>query len=76
MKKSFIAALAPVGAKLIEWGHKLGLCYISGFDGRTEDLRGLAEHIAATKQLLCSSCQTIFVDTDDDSELFSKMTYR
>lgn len=64
-----VRALAPVGAKLIEWGHKLGLCYISGFDGRTEDLRGLAEHIATTKQLLCSSCQTIFIDTDDDSEL-------
>ncbi len=64
-----VRALAPVGAKLIEWGHKLGLCYISGFDGREEELRGLAEHIAATKQLLCSSCQTIFIDTDDETEL-------
>ena len=64
-----VRALAPVGAKLIEWGHKLGFCYISGFDGREEELRGLAEHITATKQLLCSSCQTIFIDADDDSEL-------
>ncbi|MGN0596913.1 MAG: acyl-CoA reductase [Ruminiclostridium sp.] len=64
-----VRALAPAGAKLIEWGHKLGFCYISGFDGRTEELRGLAEHIAETKQLLCSSCQTIFIDTDDDGEL-------
>lgn len=64
-----VRALAPVGAKLIEWGHKLGFCYISGFDGKTEELRGLAEHIAATKQLLCSSCQTVFIDADDDSVL-------
>ena len=64
-----VRTLAPVGAKLIEWGHKLGFCYISGFGGSTEELRGLAEHIAATKQLLCSSCQTIFIDADDDSEL-------
>lgn len=64
-----VRTLAPVGAKLIEWGHKLGLCYISGFDGMEDELCGLAEHIAATKQLLCSSCQTIFVDTDDENEL-------
>ena len=64
-----VRTLAPVGAKLIEWGHKLGFCYISGFEDRTEELCGLAEHIAATKQLLCSSCQTIFIDTDDDFEL-------
>ena len=64
-----VRALAPIGAKLIEWGHKLGFCYISGFDGKTEELKGLAEHIAATKQLLCSSCQTVFIDTEDDSEL-------
>lgn len=64
-----VRALAPVGAKLIEWGHKLGFCYISGFDGKENELHGLAEHIAATKGLLCSSCQTIFIDADDDSEL-------
>lgn len=62
-------AFAPVGTKLIEWGHKLGFCYISGYENLTEELYGLAEHIATTKQLLCSSCQTIFIDTEDEKEL-------
>ena len=62
-------AFAPVGTKLIEWGHKLGFCYISGNEDITEELYGLAEHIATTKQLLCSSCQTIFIDTEDEKEL-------
>ncbi len=68
-----VRALAPVGVKLIEWGHKLGFAYISGysdgsFDKRSE-LTALAEHIAATKQLLCSSCQVIYLDTDNEREL-------
>lgn len=60
--------LAPPGIKLIEWGQKLGFCYVSDPEN-TEDLdkemEGLAEHIATTKQLLCSSCQVIYLDTDD-----------
>lgn len=63
-----VRALAPVGAKLIEWGHKLSFAYISGgYDERS--LTGLAAHIAATKQLLCSSCQVIYLDTDDPADL-------
>ncbi len=57
-----VRALAPPGVKLIEWGHKLGFCYVSGYS--ENELSGLAEHIAATKQALCSSCQTIFIDTE------------
>ena len=68
-----VRALAPAGAKLIEWGHRLGFAYVSG-DRRgvkpeLEQLAQLAEHIAVTKQLLCSSCQTIFLDTEDMEEL-------
>ncbi len=62
-----VRALAPQGVKLIEWGHKLGFCYISGYE--QEELFALAEHIAATKQALCSSCQTIFIDTDNMDEI-------
>lgn len=58
---------APIGARLIEWGHKLGFAYVSGYTAC--ELEALAEHIISTKQLLCSSCQTIFVDTDDMNEL-------
>ena len=67
-----VRGLAQPGVKLIEWGQKLGFCYISDL-GKTEDaekeLEGLAKHIAFTKQLLCSSCQVIYVNTDDMKEV-------
>lgn len=64
-----VRSLAPPGVKLIEWGHKLGFCYISDYANHTDEFSALAEHIASTKQLLCSSCQTVFIDTDDKTEL-------
>ena len=63
-----VRGLAPTGAKIIEWGQKLGFCYISRLnetDNAECELEGLAKHIATTKQLLCSSCQVIYIDTDD-----------
>lgn len=57
-----IRKLAPPGAKLIEWGHRLSFAYLSGWEGF--DLSALAEHIVSTGGLLCSSCQVIFLDTD------------
>lgn len=59
-----IRTLAPAGAKIIEWGHKLGFAYISGYEDKEAELSALAKHIISTRQLLCSSCQTIFIDTD------------
>lgn len=64
-----VRSLAPPGVKLIEWGHKLSFCYISDYAEHTDELSALAEHVASTKQLLCSSCQTVFIDTDDKTEL-------
>ena len=62
---------APVNAKLIEWGHRLSFAYISEYDGCEKELAALARHIITTKQLLCSSCQTIFIDTVSLSEIKS-----
>ena len=67
-----VRQLAPVSARLIEWGHKLGFVYIShsrAEDIDREELKALARHIASTKQLLCSSCQVIYIDTDSTEEL-------
>lgn len=64
-----VRALAPVGVKLIEWGHKLSFAYISGYSDKARELTALAGHIAATKQLLCSSCQVIYLDTEREAEL-------
>lgn len=69
-----VRGLAPTGAKIIEWGQKLGFCYVTKLDeveDADKELEGLANHIATTKQLLCSSCQVIYVDTKDINELKS-----
>lgn len=60
-----VRALAPTGAKIIEWGHKLGFAYVSGYEDKTAELTALARHIISTRQLFCSSCQTIFVNAED-----------
>ncbi len=66
---SAVRALAPVGVKLIEWGHKLSFAYISGYSDKELELAALAAHIASTKGLLCSSCQVIYLDTENDGDL-------
>lgn len=67
-----IRTYASPNTQIISWGHKLSFAYLSlgenpedllpGFE---EQLKGLAHHICQTRQLLCSSCQGIFVDTND-----------
>ena len=60
--------LAGPDTALICWGHKLSFAYAVPPvpDG---DLEALADHICATGQLLCSSCQGIFLDTGDMGEV-------
>ena len=59
--------LAAPNTKLITWGHKLSFAYATAAaaDG---DLAALARHMCLTRQLLCSSCQGIFLDTEDMAE--------
>ena len=57
-------AMASVNTRIISWGHKLSFAYATP-DATDEDLEGLARHICETDQVLCSSCQGIFVDTED-----------
>ena len=58
--------LASPSTHIISWGHKLSFAYLT-LDAKEEELRGLAAHICETNQLLCSSCQGIFVDTENRS---------
>lgn len=60
---------APANVKLIEWGHRLSFAYIDDIDAPEEKLGALARHIFGTKQLLCSSCQVIFLNMDDFEEV-------
>lgn len=64
-----VRTLADPGTRLIEWGHRLSFAYISGYTDKTAELNALAEHIASTGQVLCSSCQSIYIDTRGLHEL-------
>lgn len=67
-----IAALRRMvkpNTKLIEWGHKMSFAYITPQGFKEDSLNGLACHITETDQLLCSSCQGIYIDTDDAATL-------
>ncbi len=60
--------LASVDTKIIAWGHKLSFAYATN-NATDEDLIGLAHHICETNQLLCSSSQGIFLDTNNRQDL-------
>lgn len=60
-------SMASVETKIIEWGHKLSFAY-ADISAEDKELEQLVENICSTNQLLCSSCQGIFVDTDSRQE--------
>ena len=63
-----IRCLTEPDTKIIEWGHKLSFAYLTGdflHWNIDSELEGLARHIFRTQQLLTSSCQVIYLDTDD-----------
>lgn len=60
--------LADVTTKIIPWGHKLSFAYVT--EAVTdEELYQLALNICSTNQVFCSSCQGIFLDTEDKTVL-------
>lgn len=64
-----IRQMTPANTQIVEWGHKLSFAYVTRAGATDARLRGIARHIAQTRQLLCSSCQGIYVDTQDPAEL-------
>ena len=64
-----VRQMAPAGVKIIEWGHKLSFAYATPEGATDEALAQLAHHVVQTRQLLCSSCQTLFLDSEDPAEL-------
>lgn len=71
---SAVRRFAGPGTKLIEWGHRLSFAYLSGWKELDlqvldRELQLLADHIASTRQLLCSSCQVIYLDTEDKEQV-------
>ncbi len=62
--------LIPPNTKLIEWGHKVSFAYVTKQGMTQNKLEGLAKNIAETGQLLCSSAQGIFIDTDNMDDIY------
>ena len=65
-----VRKFATPNTKIIEWGHKISFAYVTESGVSDEALTGLAHHILSTKQLLCSSCQGIFIDTKQNSFVY------
>jgi Acyl-CoA reductase (LuxC). len=61
----------PPNIKLIEWGYKISYAYVTEQGMTSENLEGLAKNIAETEQLLCSSLQGVFVDTNDMNVIYA-----
>jgi phenylacetate-coenzyme A ligase PaaK-like adenylate-forming protein len=65
-----IRRMAPSGARLIEWGHRISFIYLtpeSAADPAT--LERIASECCHLDQLSCSSPQCIYLDSDDDGAL-------
>lgn len=65
-----VRSYAAPNTQIINWGHKLSFAYVT--QDVLEDIKlqqelyVLAHHMCETRQVLCSSCQGIYVDTDDE----------
>jgi hypothetical protein len=67
---SAVRRLADPNTKIIEWGHKISFAYITKEGVNRNALEKLALNICLTNQLFCSSCQGVFIDTDDIRDVF------
>ena len=68
---SAVRKLADPNTKIIEWGHKISFAYVTKEGASESELEKLAFHICLTNQLFCSSCQGIFLDTDDMQDIYN-----
>jgi hypothetical protein len=66
---SGIRTIAPPNLQIIEWGHRLSFTWITKAGETMEALEGTARDICETDQLLCSSPQCVYYETDSFEEL-------
>ena len=67
---SAVRKMVDPNTKIIEWGHKISFAYITKSGADQQQLEKLALQICITNQLFCSSCQGIFLDTDDMYDVY------
>lgn len=67
-----IAAFAGPGTRLIDWGPKLSFAYLTADTWSAKDaLHAVAADVCRLDQQACSSPQVIYLDTDDEEEVFA-----
>ncbi|MFB6580498.1 acyl-CoA reductase [Streptomyces sp. NPDC056402] len=66
-----VVAHVPAGCRLVEWGHRISFAYLTAdawSDARTLD--ALADDVCLLGQEACSSPQVVYLDTEDEDEVF------
>ncbi|RKT12230.1 phenylacetate-coenzyme A ligase PaaK-like adenylate-forming protein [Streptomyces sp. 1114.5] len=67
-----VSELVPAGCRLIEWGHRISFAYLTrdAWSDRAT-LDALAADVCRYEQQACSSPQVVYLDTEDDGEVFA-----
>ncbi|MEU9237518.1 acyl-CoA reductase [Streptomyces subrutilus] len=67
-----VAAHVPPGCRLVEWGHRISFAYLTG-DAWSDPgtLDALADDVCRYEQQACSSPQVVYLDTEDEGEVFA-----
>ncbi|WP_412075770.1 acyl-CoA reductase [Streptomyces xanthophaeus] len=67
-----VAAHVPAGCRLVEWGHRISFAYLTG-DAWSDSvtLGALADDVCLHEQQACSSPQVVYLDTEDEAEVFA-----
>ncbi|MCL1874589.1 MAG: acyl-CoA reductase [Clostridiales bacterium] len=65
-----VRKMAEPNTKIIEWGHKISFAYVTREGIKWKNMEKLARHICLTNQLFCSSCQGVFLDTDNMQDIY------
>ncbi|SDZ11835.1 Phenylacetate-coenzyme A ligase PaaK, adenylate-forming domain family [Amycolatopsis xylanica] len=69
---SGIAEFTGPGTRLIDWGPKLSFAYLTADTwSATDALHAVAADVCRLDQQACSSPQVIYLDTDDEEEVFA-----
>ncbi|MFB9593509.1 acyl-CoA reductase [Streptomyces racemochromogenes] len=67
-----VAAHVPAGCRLVEWGHRISFAYLTaGAWSDAATLDALADDVCLHEQQACSSPQVVYLDTEDEKEVFA-----
>ncbi|MCX4825742.1 AMP-binding protein [Streptomyces sp. NBC_01142] len=67
-----VAAHVPPGCRLVEWGHRISFAYLTRDAWQDPDTLGaLAADVCLYEQQACSSPQVVYLDTEDERDVFA-----